>query len=378
MDNRQGDELDAREISAELNRNVAAVVGACLPGAVKSGGMWHAGSIKGESGNSLKVKANGTWADYAFAKGDPLGHGDMLKLLYLTIGGQSWRETFSQARKLLKHEDMDPHALAAHRRRAAAAAQRAEVENADKVAKSRLKARNLWFHASPIIGTPAMRYLEGRGIDFALIGRVPGSMRFRHDVWHADLKRPVPALLTAGLLGNQHVATHCIYLDRKADGSWGKLPDLEVDGKRLKIAKKIFGQQPQGVHFPIIKGRTRKTLVDMPAGERISSAEGAEDALTYAMIHPEERIVFAGTLGLLGAMALPPQCGDFTILAQRDDEGSPAAESFEKQVSAQQLRARQDGSHRRVMCIWPEEGFKDLNDEWRGIRMDGGRNDAQK
>ena len=36
---------------------------------------------------------------------------------------------------------------------------------------------------------------------------------------------------------------------------------------------------------------------------------------------------------------------------------------------ASKARAKADGSGRKVMCLWPGEGFKDLNDELRGVRM---------
>jgi hypothetical protein len=367
-----------RDISRELNKNVAGLVKILLPAAIKAGGFWHVGNVHGKSGDSLKIKPNGTWADYSCDRGDPEGTGDMLKLLWLTIGNKDWGQTLKWARDWLGHDSMDPHALAKHRERARIEEERAEVERADRVAKSQIKARNLWGHASPLLGTPGQRYLEGvRGIDFSIIGRLPGSMRFRPDVWHADLRRRVPALLTAGIRNRQHIATHCIYLHLRPDGQWDKLPDLIVDGRRLKVAKKIFGQAPQGVHFPVNKGLSRKTLNDMPAGERLHSGEGAEDALTYAMINPAARVVFAGTLGNLGCMDVPPQCGDMVFLAQRDADGSKAQLSFEKQVTAQQLRGREDGSGRDVLCHWPGEGFKDLNDEWRGIIMNGGGNGAQ-
>lgn len=370
MRDREG--LSPGEIGTMLNAQAEALAKAILPGGTVAGGYYHIGSVRGDRGDSLKINLSskkGAWADYAADRSDPEGTGDMLKLVWLTVGERDWGRTLRWARGWLGIENMDPHALDRQRQRAQLAQEKAEAERADKVERSRVKARGLWMHASPLVGTPAQKYLEGRGIDFAVIGRLPGSMRFRADVWHADLKRNVPALLTAGLMGNQHVATHCVYLHMRGDGVWDKLPPLIVEGRPLKVAKKIFGQQPAGVHFPINKGKSRKTMGTMPPGERIYCAEGVEDGLTYAMINPDARVVFAGTLGNIGAMALPRQAGDFVILAQRDADGSKAAISFEKQVAEQQRRAVSDGSGRAVQCLWPGEGFKDLNDEWRGIRM---------
>ena len=369
----RGEEPSAREIAQMLNQQAEALARALLPAGFVSGGMFHVGSVHGDKGDSLKIKLRGSdrgsWADYACSRGDPEGTGDMLKLVMLTVGEGDMGRAVKWAKGWLGIESMDPRVLERQRKRAEAAQQRAEMERAENDEKRRLKARNMWLHAAPLLGTPAMEYLRFRGIDFAVIGRLPGAMRFRHDVWHADLRRPVPALLTAGVgLDGAHRATHCIYLHRRPDGVWDKLPPIVRDGKRLKIAKKIFGPGT-GHHFPIHKGRSGKRLRDMPAGERLHSGEGLEDALTFAMMHPERRVVAAGTLGNIGAMELPAQCGDYVILAQRDPEGSKADASLEKQIAAQQARAVADGSGRTVRCLWPGEGFKDLNDELRGVRM---------
>lgn len=366
------EQLSPREIGAMLNDNALSLAKVLLPGGTISGGYYHIGSVRGDKGDSLKISLTarpGAWADYSCSRGDPEGTGDMLHMVFLTVGEKDWGKTLRWARGWLGIEDLDPHALDRQRERAKLAQEKTEAERAGQVERSQLKARNLWMHASPLLGTPAMRYLEERGIDFARIGRLPGSMRFRDDVWHADLSRKVPALLTAGIRHGQHVATHCVYLDRKADGSWGKLPDLIRDGKKLKVAKKIFGQDWLGAHFPVHKGHSTKPLHKMDAREAVHSGEGVEDALTYAMASPWARVVYAGTLGNIGELILPQQAGDLIILAQRDADGSKAQMSFENQVKAQQERARADGSGRRVMCLWPQEGFKDLNDEWRGIRM---------
>lgn len=379
---RDSREIGAREIALMLNQQVRSLAPVLLPAGFVSGGMFHVGSVDGEAGDSLKIKLNGpdagAWADYSCDRSDLRGTGDMLKLVQLTVGEGEIGKAVRWAKGWLGIESMDPAALDRQRKRADAAQQRAEVERAGEIEKSQLKARNLWLNAAPILGTPAQRYLEGRAIDFARIGRIPRAMRFRHDVWQPDLARPCPALLTAGIRGKVHVATHCIFLHRSSDGSWGKLPDITVEAKRHKIAKKVFGKDYYGAHFPVHKGsfggRHGKGLADMAAGEPVDVAEGLEDALTCAMVFPERRVVMAAVLGNIGALEVPPQCGDFVILAQRDAPGSKAAASLEKQIAVQQRRAAAQGSPRRVLCRWPGERFKDFNDELRGseFRMSEG------
>lgn len=374
----------AREIADMLRERTEELAFALFPAATKAGGFICIGSVNGESGDSLKITMRGpkrgTWADYAADASDPAGTGDMLKLVQLTVAPARADEkptanAVRWAKGWLGIESMDPQALERFRVRSAAAQRKAEARAAEQVKRSAINARNMWLSGAAIIGTPAIRYLEGRLIDFAAIGRVPGALRFRHDVNHAEYGRPCPALLTAGTaLDGRHAVTHATYLDRRSDGSWGKLPDFETvdeasgEVRTVKCAKKIFGKG-HGFHFPILKGPSRRPLKDMPAGEVLHISEGLEDALTFAMVEPQARIVMAGTLGRIGEMEVPPQCGDIVILAQRDAPGSKAAESFAKQVEAQQRRAHAQGSRRRVLIRWPGEGFKDFNDELRGVRL---------
>ncbi len=368
---------DAREISQMLNDQALSLVKVILPGGTVAGGYYNIGSVRGDSGDSLKVKlSNGTWADYACSRGDREGTGDMLKLVMLTVGEHDMGRALKWARGWLGIESMDPAVLDRQRQRARVAQGKAEAKRAEGIERSRIKARNLWQMGAPIIGTPAIRYLEGRGIDFGIIGRISGALRFCATVWHADYRRTIPALMTCGtFLDGSHAATHVTYLDRRSDGTWGKLPDW-VDpesGECVKAAKKIFGQAWFGAHFPVHKGGYAGghggKLADMTDGEPLAIAEGLEDALSYAMTFPARRVVMAGTLGGIGAMVLPDQCGDVTLIAQRDAPGSKAAASAEKQIAKQQEQAANQGGRRQVRLLWPAAGFKDFNDELRGVLM---------
>jgi hypothetical protein len=367
----------ASEIAALLNDQAESLIKVILPGGTFAGGYYNIGSVRGDSGDSLKVKITrsprGSWADYACSKGDPEGTGDMLKLVKLTVAEGDMGRALKWARGWLGIESMDPRALERQKKRAEAAQRRHEAERMNRVEKSQLRARGMWHNGVPIIGTPAIRYLEGRGIDFAQIGRISGALRYCHNVWHPEYGRPIPALLTAGTaLSGQHVCTHATFLDRQADGNWGKLPDWTDPGtgKRVKVAKKIFGQDWLGSHFSVNKGANRVPMRDMARGEAVAISEGLEDALTMAMLHPQLRVVMAGTQGNVGELVVPPQCGDVIMVAQRDPEGSKPAKKFEDMLAAQQARAVAQNSPRRVMNLWPGQGYKDINDELRGVRID--------
>lgn len=379
-----GADISTREIARLLNAQAEALGMALLPNAVKAGGFLCVGSVQGEPGDSLKITLRGPkaggWADYSCSRGTPEGSGDMLKLIMLTVapprpGEKEQANAVRWAKGWLGIESMDPEGLERMRRRANAAAAKAELQAAQQAERSWVKAKNFWLGGAPLHGTPGQRYFEGRGIDFAEIGRFPRAMRFIHDAHHAELGRTCPAVLTAGFsLDGQHRVTHATYLHRQADGSWVKLPPVEVvDGESgevqaVKAAKKIFGKG-LGHHFPINRGASGKPLRDMPAGESVHVSEGMEDALTFAMAFPGARVLAAGTLGNIAELVLPPQCGDLVVLAQRDAPGSKAAEAFEKALAAQQAQAKAQGSKRRVLLRWPGEGFKDLNDELLGKEM---------
>ncbi|WP_225205069.1 DUF7146 domain-containing protein [Novosphingobium huizhouense] len=339
------------------------------PAGTEAGGFWSVGNIHGASGNSLKIRLSGskqgTWADYAADEGDPAGKGDMLKLVMLTVAEQpTYAAAIQWAKGWLGIESMNGDQLEAHRRRAEAAQRRAEQRRAGEREDKRRQAEGLWLNAAKPLGTPALAYLQGRGIDFGAIGHVPGAIRFRPDVWQAELHRKVPAMCTAfWSIEGQFAAVHLTYLDRLPDGRWTKLQGVES-------AKKIRSPAYWGAHIPIAKGAQRCPLKDIAPGTPVYVSEGIEDGLTVAMAKPDARIVAAGTLGNIGAMILPPQAGDIIIIGQQDAPGSKADESLEAQVTKQQARGRQDGSNRRVRFLWPDPAFKDFNDQLLGKRIE--------
>lgn len=376
-----GQDISPREVSALLNAAVESLVPVLLPNGRSAGGFWCVGSVEGESGDSLKVRLSGAkrggWADYSMDASEERAKGDMLKLVKLTIGNGSMGEAMRWAKGWLgMGQGLSPDALDRMKRRAAAAKDRSEREQAGAHERKRRNAEGLWGYAAPLPGTPAMKYLEARGIDFARLGRVPRALRFRGDVGHAETGRKLPAMLGAFIgLDGTHRGTHATYLTRGRDGGWSKIGPVDVADEKtgevraVKCAKKIFAPTYWGSAIPLNKGASREPLARIPAGTPVYVSEGIEDGLTVAMADPARRVLAAGTLGNIGALALPPQAGDLIIIGQRDDPGSKAEASLEKQLLLQQQAAVADGSGRRVLILWPAPGFKDVNDELRGVRM---------
>lgn len=243
--------------------------------------------------------------------------------------------------------------------------QRSDEEAAKQKQES---ARGLWQFAAPMKGTPAQSYLESRGIDFAKLGKFPGSIRYRHDTYNAELRRDIPAMVT-GIIGldGKHIATHRTFLEHNGKG-WTKA--------RLDKPKTILGAF-KGAAMPIHKGACNKTLRDIDAGIPVYVSEGIEDALTIAMADPSRRVLAAGTLDKIGSLLLPPQAGDLVIVGQWDkrqpDKPRDAVAALEACIAQQQEQAEEQmtelGEVRRVSILWPPPEYKDFNDVLRGVKL---------
>jgi hypothetical protein len=293
--------------------------------------------------------------------------------------------TFMQALKDLESDAGIDHRSPVQNAEFDRLAERAKREREDAVARGQRDARNFWLTSALGEGTPAQRYLEGRGIDFAKLGKFPGAIRFRADAWNEETGKKMPAMAACVVLGSAIIAAHRTFLTFGPKG-WVKA-DVEKP-------KKVLGSFLGG-HIPLWKGMHDVPLARLPAGAMVAASEGIEDALSVAMADPEQRIVAGISLDNLGNLALPAQAGDLILLCQRDQEdrlrreaaalaaGDPEAAAYhakcardieaalERAIGKQQAMARSDGSGRAVRCAWPNEGFKDFNDELRGMRMEG-------
>lgn len=223
------------------------------------------------------------------------------------------------------------------------------------VERRRRNAVGLWYHGARLKDTPPQFYLEGRGIDFAALGGFPGALRFRHDCWNTERRRPMPAMVAQiTALDGTHVATHRTYLEYQR-GRWVKAP--------LDMPKMTLGNFA-GAHIPLNKGECgRMPLRDVPQGTVPHISEGIEDGLTVAMADPSLRVIAAATLSNIGGLQMPEAVSEIILIGQHDRPGSAADESLERQI------ARHQDAGRQVLCMWPDPAFKDFNDQLRGVRM---------
>ncbi len=366
-----------REIANMLRPHAESLGRMIFPNAVRAGPYLCIGSVHGEPGDSLKIHLTGikqgAWVDYGLPKGDPEASGDMLKLVQLTLGGGDMVAGIKEAKRFLQLDTMDPRAMERQLRRAEAAQQRAEERQAADDEKRRRQAEGMWIGAARLTrSSPPVKYLESRGIDFARLGKLPGAIRYRHDMPHKESGKPQPCMLTRMQTPDgKHAATHQTFLQLGPRG-WAKLPDMEQadaetgEIRTVKVAKKIFGPAwLHGAHIPLWKGVHDCKLADLPRGVAVEVSEGIEDGLSYALADPAARVVAAGTLGLIGQMQLPAQVSQLNILAQRDDKET-AQRALESAITAQQQRARAESVERVIACRWPPEGVNDWNDWLRG------------
>lgn len=368
----------AADIAAMLRANAEQVGRMVFPHAVKAGNFLCVGSILGEPGDSLKIRLTGpkagTWADYARSEGEPGGVGDMLKLLELTIGGGDLKRAIDEAKRFLSLDTMDPRAIERMRINADRAAKRAAADKANDDERKRRNAEGLWQSAAPLTpASPATLYLAGRGIVFgpdSPLRRPPGSIRFHHAVWHAEKGRKLPAMVTCFVdLTPRTVAVHVTYLEYQAGAGWVKLPDMLIEGKPTKVAKKIWCPLYWGAHLPLWKGDQRDTLARVKPGTPVECAEGIEDGLSYAMANPRARVIGAGTIGNIGKVRLPEQAGAFTVLTQNDTKPEPIAQlegAIRQQQEQAAAQAGEAGARRLIACRRPPQGVKDWNDWLRG------------
>lgn len=276
------------------------------------------------------------------------------------------------------------------------AAEKRKRKSRQDAARRRADAKEMWLSALPGLGSPAQEYLEGRGIDFTGLGHFPGSIRFRWDCYNVEAKRDMPAMLTSIVsLSGDFMAVHRTWLTEQR-GSWIKAP--------LDKPKMVLGEFGTG-SISIWKGGQRKSLQDVAAGTTIAISEGIEDGLSAAMNAQELYVRAAISLDNIGNVALPPQAGNLILVLQRDKEererraarcrtlamgafGDAHADylrqaahhekcavdierTLSRAIARHQQAARTDGSGREVKCAWPSEGYKDFNDELRGVRMEG-------
>jgi hypothetical protein len=387
----QRDAEEIETIKQGLAMRVDSLVAEWFPAAAMGRQFWELGSIDGEPGQSLKIRRAGhkagEWNDYNSGHG-PRG-GDMLHLAAHARFGGSMRDAILWAKSFLGMDSQDPARIAQIRRDTEAAA-KAKAKEAEAEARKRLgQAHHLFFGSkdepSPFIGgTPALAYLEGRKIGFAIDARLPSSLRYRPDVWCSVRNGKHPAMLACIVSPEgRFLAVHRTYLDisewdhatrsgavrvvkmaGRGDAKRIWQPgDALNPGEPLKSHKASLGTLSGG-YIPIQRGACDAKMPQIAPGTPVYCAEGIENARSWARYHPDHRVIAGVSLDNIGNIVLPDQAGPMVLICDNDRPGSDAFDTLERVIERQQERGRE------VQIVRPPSEFKDFNDWLMGKRIE--------
>lgn len=225
--------------------------------------------------------------------------------------------------------------------------ERARRKEADarETARRIALARSIWSASVSPDGTPAEVYARSRGIVIKLPETVRFIMtpRWREDAT-GEVGRDHPAMacalqdVTGAIVGVQ-----CVFLQ---DGGRRKYERVHADGSKAK-AKLSFG---------IIVGSAFRLG---PPTEHIAICEGPEDGLTLRQEMPDRSIWVACGTAMMPRMALPAEIAQVTIAGDNGAAGRTAAQEAGAAFLATGVAVNE---------IFPDAGFKDWNDQLRGIR----------
>ena len=364
--------VDARDLAQMLNQRIEALCRALLPGGVKDGFYWRCGSLGGEAGDSLGVhlggRRQGMWVDFnghTFGAKDGLA-GDALDLVARVKFGGNRGDAIRWAKDWLGIERADPETLQEVRRERE---QRSE-EARDNAERRHQAALRLFLEAQPqLAGTAAEIYLrDTRGIDFAVLGRQPRSLRFHPGITHRETCARTPdgqivwrtgrkcPCLVAAITGpdNKIHAVHLTFLERLADGSVVKLRDV-------KDAKLTLGRYAGGA-IRLWRGASKRPHSDPAAGEWVMTGEGIEDVATGVMAVPEMRAFVAVSLANMGSLWLPEAIEGVVILAQNDPATNERGEPHPARVALARGIAHFKAIGKRVRLVRPPVFVKDINE----------------
>ncbi len=206
-------------------------------------------------------------------------------------------------------------------------------------------ARDIWARSKSPAGTPAEVYARSRGIVIPLPETVRFVMtpRWRDDET-GEVGRDYPAMACA--LQDAHgaiVGVQCIFLQ---DGGRRKYERQRADGTKGK-AKLTFG---------VIVGSAFRIG---PPADHVVICEGPEDGLTLRQQLPDKTIWVACGTALMSRVSLPSAIQYITLAGDNGRAGK---------VAVEQATAAYMGGGVAVNAIFPDEGFKDWNDQLRGVR----------
>jgi DNA primase len=145
------------------------------------------------------------------------------------------------------------------------------------------------------------------------------------------------------------VGVQCVFL---AAGGRRKYERAKDDGTKAK-AKLSFGV----IVGAALRLNTAQTSREIPT--EIIVTEGPEDGLTLAQELPGKAVWVACGTALMPRLDLPPEIRTVTLAGDNNEAGRKAVE---------ESRAAYLDRGLTVRMMYPDEGFKDWNDQLRGIR----------
>jgi hypothetical protein len=346
---------------SELNQMLTARISSLMPVLLPMGrqrhGEWVEASTRaGGMGDSLMVCMTGAkagiWSHFAAGRS-----GDLIDLVaYLRTGGDVGAAC-AWARDWLGlggggAASVRPAAAIAEARAAAQARARAAAAEAETRAG---RARAMWLGGASLAGGDVVdRYLTGRAIGLALLGRVPGCLRAMARLPHrtdGPGGARWPAMLAAVVGGDGvHLATHRTWL--RDDGS-GKAP--------VAPAKMVLGDY-MGGHIPIWKGRHREPLHRLRAGVPLFVSEGIEDGLSVARLLPDARVIAAISISNMASLVLPDTVRELVLVAQNDPETLADGRPHPARLALDAAVRAHAAAGRVVKLARPPAPFKDFND----------------
>lgn len=223
---------------------------------------------------------------------------------------------------------------------------RRKAEDQRAAAERIALARSIWARSIPATpDSPAGIYAQARGITTELPPTVRFVMTPRwHDPETGEAGRDHPAMacalqdVTGAVVGVQ-----CVFLEDGGSRKWSR---PRADGSVGK-AKLSFGQ--------VVGSAVRLG----PVRSHIISCEGPEDGLTLFQRLPGKSVWVTCGTAMLSRVVYPPEVHSVCFAGDNNAAGRLAvAQARDAAISAGLIPSE----------AYPAEGFKDWNDELRGIR----------
>ncbi|MEM7197445.1 MAG: CHC2 zinc finger domain-containing protein [Pseudomonadota bacterium] len=217
-------------------------------------------------------------------------------------------------------------------------------------------AARMWAGADrKLASTIAETYLQKRGLDLRKLGFQPACLRFIPKCAHPN-KQTYPAIIAKRLhCGGRAAGIHRIYIDAQTG-----------DKIRDAMPRCMLGRCA-GSYIPVWRGLGAGQLrppLDMLnpselAAETLYIAEGVEDALAIAVLHPALRVVSALSLNNMPALirTLPPTLVNVVVCPD-----NPKIGNTQEHRAFDAICDAANSTRRNLHISAPPEGCKDFND----------------